>query len=73
MLLLNSDENISKKSFEMYEKVYVRLLRLSELIENSVGLPAATSKGNTPTQYTHLSATLPRCARELIVDLVFCS
>ena len=46
-------------------------LRLSELIENSVGLPAATSKGNTPSQNTHLSATLPRYARELTANLVF--
>jgi hypothetical protein len=27
----------------------------------------------TPSQYTHLSATLPRCARELTANLVFCS
>ncbi len=48
-------------------------LRLSELIEYSVGLPAATSKGNTRSQNTCLSATLPRCARELTANLVFCS
>jgi len=33
-------------------------LRLTELIENSVGLPATTSKGNTTSQNTCLSATL---------------
>ena len=48
-------------------------LRLSELIENSVGLPATTSKGNAPSQNTCLSATLPRYARELTANLVFCS
>jgi hypothetical protein len=41
-------------------------LRLSELIEYSVGLPAATSKGNSPSQSTRLSATLPHCAHELV-------
>jgi len=39
-------------------------LRLSELIENSVGLPATTSQGNAPSQNTCLSATLPLYARE---------
>jgi len=38
---------------------------LSELIENSVGLPATTSKGNAPSQSTRFSATLPRYAHEL--------
>ncbi len=48
-------------------------LRLSELIEYSVGLPAATLKGNTPSQNPRLSAKLPCCARELTANLVFCS
>ena len=39
----------------------------------SVSLPAATSKGNTPSQNTCLSATLPRCAQELTANLLFCS
>jgi len=33
-------------------------LRLSELIEDLVGLPATTSKGNAPSKNTHLTATL---------------
>jgi hypothetical protein len=35
-------------------------LWLSQLIENSVGLPATTSKGNAPLQNTRLSATHPQ-------------
>jgi len=44
-----------------------------EVIENSVGLPATTSKGNAPLQNTHLSAALPRYDRELTANLMFCS
>ncbi len=49
------------------------LLRLSELIEYSVGLSAATSKGNTPLQNACFSTTLPHCACELTANHVFCS
>ncbi len=48
-------------------------LRLSELIENSVALPATSSKGNTPSQKTRMSATLPRNAHELTSNILFCS
>jgi len=51
----------------------VSQLRLTEFIENSVGLPATTLKGNAPSQNTRLSATLPRYACELTANLVFCS
>ncbi len=46
-------------------------LRLSEVIEYSVGLSAATSRGNTPLQNTCLSATLPCCAHELTANVMF--
>ena len=46
--------------------------RLSELIAHSVCRPA-TSKDNAPSQTLVWSATLPRCARELTANLVFCS
>ncbi len=55
-------------------EVYCKKVKQKNIkFSNSVVVPAATSKGNTTSQNTHLSVTLPRCTHEVTANLVFCS